>query len=206
MTEIKRLHKYGNANLINRMRHNINVENLVQPHVSAEKRGGFSYKYYLNHIQNANNRYIMLSGPNNASNNFKNLVGVALLRNVNRGRKLNAIGTVQGRGYGRNLMTRIVANAIANNKNYINLNAVPGVEDFYRKVGFVNRSGSRAGGLTLLTRWLRTNRPNNRNKPQGLGAYQKVFTARNKVSGKKAVGHRPSKRLLRLAAKQALRG
>lgn len=140
----------------------------------------------------------LTANNNNTPNKFKTVVGLAALNNYNRGRVLHALVTNKGKGMP--MMKRIINNAIANNKNYINLNAVPSVEGFYRhrNIGFVNRKSNtnkaKNEGLIPLTKWLRTNRPNtrvgNNASPRasgGKGKFTKIFTPAMKLAAKKAL-------------------
>ena len=204
--EIRLLKNYINQNVINGIKYNQfgNVERLVSPsnNPGNKRKGGVDETWFHKTFLSSPMKYAYLvSNNNNTPNEFKRVVGLAALNNYNTGRVLHAL--VANKGKGMPMMKRIIANAIANNKNYINLNAVPHVDGFYRhrNIGFVNRKGNtnnaKNAGLIPLTKWLRTNRPNNRvgnaspsaspRASGGLGKYTKKFTEAHKLKAKKAL-------------------
>ena len=201
--EIRLLRNYINHNVINGIKYNQfgNVERLVSPVLNPgnRRKGGVDEIWFHKTFNASPMKYAYLvANNNNTPNEFKRVVGLAALNNYNTGRVLHALVTNKGKGMP--MMKRIIANAIANNKNYINLNAVPTVEGFYRhrNLGFVNRksntNNAKNAGLIPLTKWLRTNRPNNRvgnsaspRASGGLGKYTKKFTPAMKLAAKKAL-------------------
>jgi len=205
--EIRLLRNYINHNILHGIKHNNfgNVERLVSPsnNPGNTRKGGVDEIWFHKTFNASPMKYAYLvANNNNTPNEFKRVVGLAALNNYNTGRVLHALVTNKGKGMP--MMKRIIANAIANNKNYINLNAVPTVEGFYRhrNLGFVNRKGNtnnaKNAGLIPLTKWLRTNRPNNRvgnnaspsASPRvsgGIGKYTKKFTAAHKLKAKRAL-------------------
>jgi hypothetical protein len=205
--EIRLLKNYINQNVINGIKYNQfgNVERLVSPSLNPgnRRKGGVDETWFHKTFISSPMKYAYLvANNNNTPNEFKRVVGLAALNNYNTGRVLHALVTNKGKGMP--MMKRIIANAIANNKNYINLNAVPNVEGFYRhrNLGFINRKGNtnnaKNAGLIPLTKWLRTNRPNNRvgnnaspraspRASGGIGKYTKKFTAAHKLKAKRAL-------------------
>ena len=205
--EIRLLKNYINQNVINGIKINQfgNVERLTSPsnNPGNVRKGGVNYTWFQKTFNSSPMKYAYLvANNNNTPNEFKRVVGLAALNNYNTGRVLHALVTNKGKGMP--MMKRIIANAIANNKNYINLNAVPSVNGFYRhrNLGFVNRkantNNAKNAGLIPLTKWLRTNRPNNRvgnnvspraspRASGGLGKYTKKFTAAHKLKAKRAL-------------------
>jgi len=205
------LRNYINHNVINGIKYNQfgNVERLVSPVLNPgnRRKGGVDEIWFHKTFNASPMKYAYLvANNNNTPNEFKRVVGLAALNNYNTGRVLHALVTNKGKGMP--MMKRIIANAIANNKNYINLNAVPAVEGFYRhrNIGFINRKGNtnnaKNAGLIPLTKWLRTNRPNNRvgnnaspsaspraspRASGGKGKYTKIFTPAMKLAAKKAL-------------------
>jgi hypothetical protein len=205
--EIRLLKNYINQNVINGIKYNQfgNVERLASPSLNPgnTRKGGVDETWFHKTFNASPMKYAYLvANNNNTPNEFKRVVGLAALNNYNTGRVLHALVTNKGKGMP--MMKRIIANAIANNKNYINLNAVPAVEGFYRhrNIGFINRKGNtnnaKNAGLIPLTKWLRTNRPNNRvgnnaspraspRASGGKGKYTKIFTPAMKLAAKKAL-------------------
>jgi len=207
--EIRLLRNYINHNVINGIKYNQfgNVERLVSPVLNPgnRRKGGVDEIWFHKTFNASPMKYAYLvANNNNTPNEFKRVVGLAALNNYNTGRVLHALVTNKGKGMP--MMKRIIANAIANNKNYINLNAVPTVEGFYRhrNLGFINRktntNKAKNNGLIPLTKWLRTNRPNNRvgnnaspsaspRASGGLGKYTKKYTPNVKLQLKKALAN-----------------
>jgi hypothetical protein len=201
--EIRLLKNYINQNVINGIKYNQfgNISRLVSPSKNPGngRKGGVGEQWFHNTFNSSPMRYAYLNyNNNNTPNEYKKVVGIAALNNYNTGRVLHALVTNKGKGMP--MMKRIIANAIANNKNYINLNAVPAVEGFYRhrNIGFINRksntNNAKNAGLIPLTKWLRTNRPNNRvgnsaspRASGGKGKYTKIFTPAMKLAAKKAL-------------------
>jgi len=205
--EIRLLRNYINHNILHGIKHNNfgNVERLVSPsnNPGNTRKGGVDETWFHKTFNASPMKYAYLvANNNNTPNEFKRVVGLAALNNYNTGRVLHALVTNKGKGMP--MMKRIIANAIANNKNYINLNAVPNVEGFYRhrNIGFINRKGNtnnaKNAGLIPLTKWLRTNRPNNRvgnnaspraspRASGGKGKFTKIFTPAMKLAAKKAL-------------------
>jgi hypothetical protein len=205
--EIRLLNNSANRQLLDIINSNNfhNIQRLVSPSLNPGNRrgGGVGYEWFRNTFRTSPMKYAYLTANNNNTpNEYKTVVGLAALNNYNRGRVLHALVTNKGKGMP--MMKKIINNAIANNKNYINLNAVPSVEGFYRhrNLGFVNRKGNtnkaKNNGLVPLTKWLRTNRPNNRvgnnvspraspRASGGKGKYTKIFTPAMKLAAKRAL-------------------
>jgi len=201
--EIRLLNNSANRQLLDIINSNNfhNIQRLVSPSLNPGNRrgGGVGYEWFRNTFRTSPMKYAYLTANNNNTpNEYKTVVGLAALNNYNRGRVLHALVTNKGKGMP--MMKKIINNAIANNKNYINLNAVPSVEGFYRhrNLGFVNRKGNtnkaKNNGLVPLTKWLRTNRPNNRvgnnvspRASGGLGKFTKKYTPAMKLAAKKAL-------------------
>jgi hypothetical protein len=201
--EIRLLNNSANRQLLDIINSNNfhNIQRLVSPSLNPGNRrgGGVGYEWFRNTFKTSPMKYAYLTANNNNTpNEYKTVVGLAALNNYNRGRVLHALVTNKGKGMP--MMKKIINNAIANNKNYINLNAVPSVEGFYRhrNLGFVNRKGNtnnaKNNGLVPLTKWLRTNRPNNRvgnsaspRASGGLGKFTKKYTPAMKLAAKKAL-------------------
>jgi len=81
-----------------------------------------------------NKNYLLLN------NNGKTVLGFAFVENPENGNgmlRLTLIGTLPGKGYGRQIMNAIYANAKKEGRNGVTIvNAVTPAQPFYRKMGY----------------------------------------------------------------------
>ena len=164
----------NNLSFLNYVKTNQNINRLLNPRGSNTRPGGVGYGYFINQWNKNPIKYVV-------TNSGASIRGIAMLKNKNRGLNLAVLAT--NKTLGSPLMRKIIHNARANNKNFINLNSVPGVINFYKKHGFLT-AGVPVNGLLPMTLWLRTNRPNTRSPRTP--RYSKHFTPQMRAKMKAA--------------------
>jgi len=89
---------------------------------------------FTNYRENRNENYLLMN------NNNKTVLGFAFVENPENGNgmlRLTLIGTLPGKGYGRQIMNAIYANAKKEGRNGVTIvNAVTPAQPFYRKMGY----------------------------------------------------------------------
>ncbi len=89
------------------------------------------------------------------SKNNESVRGFAIVHNSRNGRNVNVLATNAGKGIGRLLMNRIIANAKKNGKAIIFLTSVKSATPFYNKMGFQRRTNNETEKLIPMTLRLR---------------------------------------------------
>ena len=133
------------------------MKNILAPSGNNKRKGGVNIAYVMTHLTQNPIRYLL-------TNNSNRVIGIALLKNERPGiRRLNTMAVKGPKGSGRLLLNKIIKNAIENNKTRMNLNAHPGVINFYKKLGFKPYSAMAPHGLKPMTQKIKNVPSNNNN-------------------------------------------